>query len=204
MRHFIACALLLVWSTTGVAQTTLPYTFTAGTAAKASEVNANFQALLTAINRLEGAVTPAGIPGTYALSALGFLISSSPQVGTSSNVGRVEQNLTSGTAVLNADGTLSLSMTTSNNSALKFDFFQTTMNSTPVVQQASVVTQTNNSPPGVIGGTWTLSGNTLTINLSDGGTAKFTAVQGGKLFIGVDPQQDSPTSQQLTILIRTN
>jgi hypothetical protein len=50
MRYSFAGLLLFAFSSTALAQTTVPYTFTAGTAAKASETNADFQALVTAIN----------------------------------------------------------------------------------------------------------------------------------------------------------
>ncbi len=50
MRYSLVVLLLFVFSNTVLAQTTVPHTFVAGTAAKASEVNANFQALTTAIN----------------------------------------------------------------------------------------------------------------------------------------------------------
>jgi hypothetical protein len=55
MRHLFAGLLLFAFSSTVLAQTAVPYIFTPGTAAKASEINANFKALVTAIN--------AGIPG---------------------------------------------------------------------------------------------------------------------------------------------
>lgn len=53
MRYSFAGLILFAFSSTALAQsslTTVPYTFTAGTAAKASEVNADFQALAAAID----------------------------------------------------------------------------------------------------------------------------------------------------------
>lgn len=47
----------------GYAQTTVPHTFTSGTTAKASEVNANFQALTNAINNIQLTPGPQGLQG---------------------------------------------------------------------------------------------------------------------------------------------
>lgn len=58
MRHTIAGFLISVCSTAAFAQVTVPHEFAAGSAARASEVNANFQALATAINALAGQSCP--------------------------------------------------------------------------------------------------------------------------------------------------
>jgi hypothetical protein len=55
MRYSFATFLLCIISSAALAQTTVPYTFTSGSAAQASQVNADFQALATAID--------SGIPG---------------------------------------------------------------------------------------------------------------------------------------------
>lgn len=55
MRYSVVVFLLCIFSGAALAQTTVPNTFTTGTAAQASQVNANFQALATAID--------SGIPG---------------------------------------------------------------------------------------------------------------------------------------------
>lgn len=60
MRYSFAGFLIFMFSTTVLADTTVPYTFTAGTQAKASEVNANFAALAAAINNLSSGVLPSG------------------------------------------------------------------------------------------------------------------------------------------------
>lgn len=81
IRSSIVALSLVVFSATAVAATTVPFTFTAGTPATASEVNANFQALATAIDtltttnaalttqiaKLDGTtpVTAADMAGTY-------------------------------------------------------------------------------------------------------------------------------------------
>ena len=192
---------LLLFAVSGAvsAQTTLPYNFAPGTVAKASEVNANFQALLTAINKLEGPVTAASVAGTYVLAGLNFYMTSTPQSGTMSNNARIEHSSTNATAVFNSNGTFTFPQESSNSTAMLFDFFK---NGTNVVENASATTQTKTSPT-TGGGTWSLSGNTLTITLAGGDVGTFTAAAGGKLFIGIDSSPDNK-SQDLHILIRTN
>ncbi len=58
MRRSISLPALLVLSGGALAQTTVPNTFAAGTPAKATAVNANFQALATAIDKVASSVTP--------------------------------------------------------------------------------------------------------------------------------------------------
>lgn len=80
MRYLFVCCLILVLSTPTFAQTTVPNTFTSGAPANADEVNANFNALLTAINVLEAKVaalesadnslTIADVAGAYKLLSL--------------------------------------------------------------------------------------------------------------------------------------
>lgn len=198
MRIVFMSFLLFAVSNLVSAQTTLPYTFAPGTVAKASEVNANFQALLTAINKLEGPVTPAGVAGNYVLTGLSLNMSSTAQAGTSSNNARVEHSAVNATAVFNSDGTFAFPQESSSGSAMAFDFFKSGAN----VINATATTQLSTSPPSG-GGTWSLSGNTLTITLNGGGGGTFTAAAGGKIFIGVDSSPDSK-SQDLHFLIRTN
>ena len=58
MRRSISLLALLALSDGALAQTTVPNTFAAGTPAKAAAVNANFQALATAIDKVASSVTP--------------------------------------------------------------------------------------------------------------------------------------------------
>ena len=58
MRRSISLLALLALSGGALAQTTVPNTFAAGTPAKAAAVNANFQALATAIDKVASSVTP--------------------------------------------------------------------------------------------------------------------------------------------------
>lgn len=135
MRFAFIGLLLFVVSGAVSAQTTLPYTFAPGTVAKASEVNANFQALLTAINKLEGPVTAAGVAGTYVLAAVSLYMNSTPQSGVMSNGARIEHNSTKATAVFNSDGTFSFSQGTSNGAAMLLNFLKN--NGTNTVTNAS-------------------------------------------------------------------
>src|SRR5687767_1265551 len=105
MRHAFAAIALSILATASSAQVSVPFTFSAGSAARASEVNGNFQALVTGINaladrvtKLEGNIVTADLVGTYAWSGL--------QVGLIAG-GTVETISYSGTATLAADGTLS-------------------------------------------------------------------------------------------------
>ena len=56
MRNTIAGLLLVAFSSSVLAQTTVPHTLISGTAAKASDVNENFQALATAIDNLSAKI----------------------------------------------------------------------------------------------------------------------------------------------------
>lgn len=73
MRYSFAGLLLFALGSTAVAQTTVPYTFTAGTAAKASEVNADFQALAAAIDT-------AGVSGYEIVQVTGTIPANTTQM----------------------------------------------------------------------------------------------------------------------------
>lgn len=197
MRYIISILMLLASITDVSAQTTLPFTFAPGTVAKASEVNANFQALLAAINRLEGQISAADIPGTYALASMSVYLDSTPQSGMMTNNARVEQISSNATATFNVNGTFTLTQETTNGSALAFDFLKNGAN----VVTAQAVTQSA-APPPTGSGTWSFSGRTLTITTGNGG-GTFTAAVGGRLFIGINAPPDNK-SQDLHVLIRTN
>lgn len=80
------------------AAVTIPYTFTSGTTAKSSEVNANFQALADAMNNRTSA-TLANMAGTWNYTMNGY--GSLPSSTTLCTMSRT------GTLTLNADGTFS-------------------------------------------------------------------------------------------------
>lgn len=127
MRYSYIGFLLLLLSSAVFAETTVPYTFVSGTAAKASEVNANFAALVTAINNLEtrvttleasvAPVTAASLAGTYDVYEVTTDVD---DLGTSVSVLGVPNyvhhygmagSAASGTAVFNADGTGQMNQT---------------------------------------------------------------------------------------------
>lgn len=197
MRYTAAAILLVALNTPLFAQTTLPYTFAPGTVAKASEVNANFQALLAAVNKLEGAITAADVAGTYALASFGVNMTGVPPPGaTGGSSARIEHTSTNGVATFNANGTFSVSPETTTGGAVVFSF----LNQAGTVVTATAASQ-NAAPPPTVGGTWTLSGKTLTLAVTGGGGGTFTAAVGSRVFIGVNGDS---ASQDLHFLIRTN
>jgi hypothetical protein len=80
----------------------VPHTFTAGTVASAAEVNANFAALVEAINALEAKVDPqdaAALAGTYDYFELRIDVDN-----INASAKSIAGQGTSGTVVLNSDG----------------------------------------------------------------------------------------------------
>jgi len=200
MRYSFVGLLLLVLSGVGLAQTTVPNTFTAGTAAKASEVNANFQALATAIDnlgsrvsKLEGTLSTADVAGTYAFASLEVETFTGANVNVASSLGIVHHQNGNGTFTFNANGTFTFSQTTSS-SKLTF-----------LLNSASA-TETIETIPGTATGTWTLSGKILTINISGGPTIPFTLAAGPGLFINISNivSSSGASDHQLLFLMRTN
>jgi hypothetical protein len=111
MRHVIRnafVALSLTACSAVYAVTTVPFTFTQGTPAKAAEVNADFQALATAIDtlsarvdKLDGttSVTMADLAGTYSVQAMYTELRANITGSSYSNVS------TQGTLTLAVNGT---------------------------------------------------------------------------------------------------
>jgi hypothetical protein len=145
MRYSRIVGLMLLCAAggTALAQTTVPHTFTSGTQARASEVNANFQALATAIDnlsarvgKLEGGTTDADVVGTYSWRAL--------QIGVGWEVAPrpadIEAIVYAGTFTLAADHTFTASFIGRSNDAF------------------------GPSPDdGALTGTWSLTDNLLTL-----------------------------------------
>ena len=105
MRKPLIALSLSLAASWAAAQVTLPYTFKAGTPAKAAEVNADLQALATAVNglnarvqKLEGAITAADLVGTYAVNQFQIEIGSNPGARVAAYTGK-------GTLTLAANGT---------------------------------------------------------------------------------------------------
>jgi hypothetical protein len=168
------------------AQTTVPYNFSAGSPAKAGEVNANFQALATAINALsarldkaEGKLTAADIVGTYRFQSL------QPQIGTGPYV---RFDTYDGTLAFRADGTLSFNL----------DSTGTQLSITG--GSANPVTGTLRGTSGSDTGsaTWSLSGTTLSM-----GPQRFYVADGGRLMVHASTNPSDSTTK-LILLIRTN
>ena len=102
---FIVAAVLV--SAAVVYAASVPYTFSSGTVAKSSEVNANFQALADAMNNRTSA-TLANMAGTWNYRSAGSFLDAL-------NGNRLCTNSHTGTLTLNADGTWSDNQADTNN-----------------------------------------------------------------------------------------
>jgi hypothetical protein len=198
MRYSLAGFLIFIFSTTVLAQ--VPHTFTAGSPAKASEVNANFAALVTAVNALEArvaalenplAATVASVAGTYKYTSL--------EVGVSGGVtggGGTQAIVTggsfSGTVVLGAGGGATFTID-GNETQGRVESFNTAPHahaesgggSTGATQSGTTTTPavTRFGGPESFTGTWTVTNGEVVITTSDGVTRLLPA--SGKLLIGV-------------------
>jgi hypothetical protein len=195
MRYSFVGLLLLVFSSTVLAQTTVPFIFPPGPAAGArfSEVNANFQALATAIDaltarvsKLERPLTAADVAGTYAF------ISLEVETGTGTT-SMVHHAIGNGSATLNDDGTFSLSAT-DNSSHLNLIFSGTSLTANTTTDSASL----NDS------GTWSLDGKVLTLVFSGAQiSVPFINAAGPSLFLSAVLSTDR-RDHSLVFLIRIN
>jgi hypothetical protein len=178
MRYSSVVILLLVLNSTGFAQTTVPYTFAAGTAAKAAQVNTDFQALSiaidnlsTRISRLEIIAVPnvADVAGTYSIVAMGLEMDN-PTVTNAD----VIHSTSSGSVTLNTDGTFSWSQSLTD-SKLAIG--------TPSNGSLTATTFSSTEPHT---GTWSLLGKFLTLNFSGGPAQTFTGSIAPSLFIATN------------------
>jgi hypothetical protein len=202
MRKGIAAMVLALMMASAHAQTAVPFTFSAGAAARASEVNGNFQALVSAINgvdarvaRLEGsiALSNASIAGTYRLFGLqnGLIAANGP--------GGIETITYTGTVTLAAGGTYTGTL---NEAAHDLAF----NGSAP-----STLTTRPSSDP--LSGTYSVSQNTKLTLDTFGGAApfEFYGAAGGQILVGATSGEDPPPGQTapmgtnvMLILVRTN
>lgn len=166
--RFTALFLLALACASVSAQTKVPNTFLPGTPAKAADVNANFQALATAINalasrvdKLEGNITQADLAGTYTVN--GFQTEFN-----GGDFGRVNNYVYLGTMTLAADGTGSYSLTESGSRLFL------TLDAGKL--KGAVSTYAN--PPGGSNFNWSYSNNVMTAL-----GATLTVVAGGRLLI---------------------
>lgn len=189
-----------IFSTTVLAQTTVPHTFTAGSPAKASEVNANFAALVTAVNALAARVSALeNPPAATVASVAGTYKSTSLEVGVSGGVtggGGTQASVTggsfSGTVVLGAGGDVTFT-SDGNETRGNVDSFNTAPHShgcspgcTISDTQSGTTTTaavTRFSGPESFTGTWTVTNGEVVITTTDGVTRLLPA--SGKLLIGV-------------------
>lgn len=171
------------------AQVTVPNTFTAGAPAKAAEVNANFQALASAINtltarvaKLDGQAVAADLVGTYAVN--GIQTGLTPGTGG----GHVSAVTYQGTITLAANGT-GTNAAQSTGSDLLLNIPLTTLTAT---------TTAINNGPDTPSFTWSLSNNTVTAL-----GANFTVVAGGRMLVRSTSNQANGGSV-LLLLTRVN
>lgn len=163
----------------------VPYTFSAGTAAKAEEVNADFNALVNQINQLQAQIaelsgnqTTITVAGTYDLFRLGVDAdnngSGNYSVGGSSF---------SGTITLNSDGTGSFS-TNENDRRLNLST-SSSFNGTIGGNLETTTFSFNASPQSNSGNvTWSLSGNQLTVTPT--GDNPVTFAISGTVAVGIE------------------
>lgn len=202
MRKLLTGILLLGLSAAVFAQTTVPTRFISGTPAKAAEVNANFQALATAIdnlalriNRLEGVVSAADLAGTYALAGL--------HVSTAAYATSFEtsHDNTNGTVVLNPDKTFTLSVTNSGSTTrTAFNLAAPTPGGDRAV--TNLGTTISPSPKTESGaGTWDLSGDKLILTFPgpNPDLLTFTMSAGASMFVS---SNDEGSIHRLALLIR--
>ena len=167
------------------AQVTVPNTFTAGTPAKASEVNANFQALVTAVNsltarvgKLEGQVTAADLAGTYSLHQFQTELGG----GVAQRVATYTSNGTA-TVTLAANGAVTISSVTSQGHQLNLP--------------GGTLTAINaNEPAG--NSTWALVSGRVTLLGNE-----FSISDGGRLLIRTSANAADGTNV-LLLLVRMN
>lgn len=194
MRRALFLLLLVGASRTADSQTSVPNVFTAGTPAKAADVNADFAALVAAINALtarvsslEAAGTGSGsIAGTYTLQTFEIDLDFAPGTGSGTNAATILSATANLTLILNANGTATYSGPVQR-SFLSFN-------------GGGVFSGPADQSPVSGSGTWSLSGNKLTLTGLPG-TTVFTASSSRLFFHTASDTQGQP---RLLILIRTS
>jgi len=167
------------------------------------------------INDASG-LTTEGVAGTYVFTGLEFgqatILPSN--VPPNSSLGKSKYGTFDGSMILNSDQTYSLSMERKY-TTLGFQFFKSPGGGTApdnIVTEAAPSVATVSPPSAIIttGGTWSLSGNILTIMPTSGSTLKFNHAGGGRLFINFsngivsDPNPEFSNDQFAIFLIRGN
>ena len=181
MRKMLAAFLFLACAGNSNAQTTVPFTFSAGSPARASEVNSNFQALVDGINsltarvaKLEGQITRADLVGTYRMIGLFIELIPTDKIGTIAH---------DDTLTLAADGTYS--------GVLNGNGFAMNIPAGPRVPNTDI---------GPISGTWTFTANSVVLTGPLSGS--FAHAAGGRIL--VNSGFDSNGVTDMFILLRSN
>lgn len=193
IRSLLVALLLLNYSAIATAATTVPYTFTAATPISASEMNANFQALATAIDKLSSTTpTVAELAGTYRLTGFQTELGPSP----STIIGTTKVETYGGTVTLSADGTSTWSGTVTH-ATLRAQVDNTT------TAAGEVFSLPYGVGPAAVTGTWSIVGGN-TISVSWGGV--FSIMAGGRLLVDTHSVAPVPGSHGATssmlILVR--
>lgn len=194
---FLLCATISLSALSDV-----PYTFTPEQPANAEEINANFSTLVAQIEQLQaqiaelaGAPTMASLAGTYDFFELRVAVRQhSIGVGVDVNTAKAK-----GTLVLNADGTGALS-TTENERRLSFSSLT---RQDPTVGDIETTTfQLTDEPTqqGNFSGTWTLTGNVVTLVGTVSGEVTNLVVGGGNILI--TNETDDPATYDIMIAAR--
>lgn len=206
MRNAFLSLVLLMFASLSNAQISVPFTFKAGSPAKADEVNANFRALAATIgalagrvSKLEGQIVSADVAGTYSL--MGFQTGLIPDPVS----GVVEGISLSGTVTLANVGTFTQT-TTENGHDLTWS------TKTKIVRDAGSVIVDVITDVGTVRqpfnksdtttGTWSLSGNIVTLTFG-GSSVKFAGAAGGRILVATS-FNNIDGSNVLLILVRSN
>jgi len=200
-RSFCVLAAFLASGSSALAA--VPFTFSNGQPANAVEVNANFGALVTAIDALAARVdalestTTASLAGTYDYFEVKVDVDN-----TGPNSYSMAGGGSSGTVVLNADGTGSVNLTTEYRQLTFNDQTElcgnvansgsVSVHSTDVVHLNTP--ETNNQPI-----TWTLSAGVVTVSTGDGDASFVVA---GRMLIEGISSTDGEGQNGIVLMLR--
>lgn len=218
MRHAFTALCAFLLSGAAVAQTALPHTFTAGAPARASEVNANFSALATAIDAVITRVaaleaptlTMAAVAGTYRFASLELGISAFAGTNSQGYL-QVSPVRSSGTITLAASGGVTLTLTSEATHG-RLDYSpapnhvhaQVPSGTTAGAASGSAVssTFTRDTDPHTVTGTWTITNGEVVITFTGAGTVRLLPGS-GRLLIGANREAGSDSdSYTLDVLVR--
>jgi hypothetical protein len=193
---FVALSLLAFAAVATAAPITVPFTFTAGTPAKAAEINADFQALVTAINalsvrvdKLDGitpaaALTAADVVGTYSCHFFGTAMTAPPAIAPAMPANILETRTLNGTLTIVNGGTGTFVGT-------RNSFKQA--NGLTAVLGVTIPAPVPTTPPIA----WTVAGGVLSIP----SVTNFTIASGGSLLINAGYDNAGGTSN-INICVR--